>query len=144
MANLNDLELLVKDVADSVIPNGLPDGVAVSPFSATNATALAVAATPQTVKAAVTGKRHFITELVGVNITTAEKASTFLQDEDDVIAWTFIPTNIDAALLAGAENAGKMVLRPALTIASGKAIEIHVAAADVGDVFCTVNGFVEY
>lgn len=142
MANLNDLELLVKEIADGIVPNGLPD-VAMTPFSAVNATALEVAATPQTVKAAVTGKRHFITELIGVNKTTAEKAMTFLQDEDDAISAVFFPASIDGAVLAGSENQGKVIFRPALTIAAGKAIEIHVAGADVGDVFTMVNGFVE-
>ena len=142
MGNLNDLELLVKEVADSVIPNGLPDGVAVSPFSAVNATALATTAAPQAVKAAVSGKRHFITELVGVNITTGEDAVTLLQDEDDVVAWVFVPA--DAGSVSKESGAGKVIFRPALTIAAGKAIEIHNgAASDVGDVFCAVNGFVE-
>ena len=124
------------------IRHGLPE-VAMTAFSATNAAALATAAAPQEVKAAVAVKRHFITELFAVNITTAEKAMTFLQDEDDVIACVFTPLGLDASVLATNPNAGKFTFNPPLVIASGKALEIHVAAADVGDVFCTVNGFVE-
>lgn len=143
MPNLNDAELLLQRSVGGVVPTGLPAEDLITPFSSTNATALAVAATPQTVKAAVAGKRHWITELFAVNITTAEKAAVFLQDEDDVIACTFIPLSIDAAVLSTEQNAGKMTFNPPLVIASGKAIEIHAAAADVGDCFTTVNGFVE-
>ncbi len=139
--NGDTLSSMLTEMQNASRHSTIPDSA--TPFSATNATALAIAATPQEVKAAVASKRHFITEIFPVNITTAEKAITFLQDEDDVISAVFIPLSVDAAVLAIDKNPGKITFNPPLVIASGKAIEIHVAGADVGDVFCTVNGYVE-
>jgi len=133
----------MSDPIQGLAANGLPKALPADavPFSSANATALAATATPKEVKAAVSGKRHFITEAIAVNITTGEDAVTLLQDEDDTVHAVLLPA--DAGTVGREGQAGKYTFDPPLVIASGKAIEIHNgAASDIGDVFCSVNGYV--
>ena len=110
------------------------------PFSAMNATAVALIATPQTIKAAVANKRHWITQSFGINLTSGDDAANVIQDEDDVVAIPLIPA--DAGSVSKEANAGKNTYDPPLVIASGKAIEAG-ALKDLGDVHIGVIGYQE-
>ncbi|MBW7990029.1 MAG: hypothetical protein FVQ84_08450 [Planctomycetes bacterium] len=142
MAKLNDGELLLKKIADAAIPHGLPDGVPISPMSAVNSSAITTT-TGVAIKAAVAGKRHWITEAVAINEATTEDAVFAISDEDDNEYAIMAPVDADGVNNGGGAAMGKYVFNPPLVIPAGKAIEGIGKVAVLGDVWCSINGFVE-
>jgi len=118
-------------------------GVGVSedstPFSAVNATAVAAGATAQSIKAAVAGKRYWITSCFGVNTTTGEDAILQLEDSDDTIYAVIAPADVDQVTAGGAVQ---YVFNPPIPIPVGVGIQV-ACIGDVGDSYMTVTGYVE-
>lgn len=123
----------------NAIHPSIPD--ASTSFSAVGATQVA-GVTPVVIKAAVATKRHWITEAIIQNTTTAEDQIVEIQDEDDVIAArVYAPNVADAgATLAAKEQTIKF--DPPLPIAAGKALEAKATTA-TGDSWVTLIGYVE-
>lgn len=117
--------------------DGYPAGA--TPFYAeVNGTAVAAAATPQTVLAAGgAGIRYYITEAIFWNITGADVAVLKLQDEDDAV--------ITGPFAVGDPAAGEGYLHvkpksPFKQANVNKALEV-ACIGDVGDSYCQIWGY---
>jgi len=128
-----------KDTASSILDlirgskiDHIPTNV--TPFAATTQSAIA-GTTPVAIKAAVTGKRHWITGCSVTNHTASEDSVVVLQDD------TGTPI-VAAVVQAKSLVTYNMSFDIPLEIAAGKAINGRAMAA-TGDSFCTVFGFVE-
>jgi hypothetical protein len=109
-----------------------------TPFNAANGTDISDT-TAQAIKAAVTGKRHWITRITLTNKTASETPIVVIQDD------TGTPVVILTARLGGlaaADSQRDFVFDPPIEVASGKAINGKATTA-TGDVVATVGGFVE-
>lgn len=102
------------------------------PFTATNADAIAAAATPRAIKAAVTGKRHWVSSAVYSNITASEVAKLSVADGS---------TKKAKAVLNGPASI-EVSFNPPIEITAGNAINGY-CDDDVGDSYITVTGYVE-
>lgn len=103
-----------------------------TPFTAVNATAVSLTATPQAIKAAVTGKKHWVTSAIFENITAGEVANLAIQDGSTIKA---------RYCLTGVQSA-QVIFDPPIAITSGAAINAYTAA-NTGDGFITICGYVE-
>lgn len=112
---------------------GVPDDA--KPFVAVNATAI-TSTTPVAIKAAVTGKRHWITGAFFSQPTAAEAGVLTLEDDSGT------PIVIAKVGFSGALQGPTMFFEPPAEVAAGKAIN-GVGSAATGDAFITVMGFVE-
>ncbi len=115
----------------------LLDQIAKTPFSATN-TADITTTTAVEIKAAVAGKRHWITGATCINKTDVETPFIGLQGDGDVLVDVFAPG--DPAIVAGGDT---HYYNPPLVIPSGEAIEGIALLAALGDCIIAVHGYVE-
>lgn len=107
-----------------------------TPFSATNTTDV-TSTSVQVVRAAVTAKKKWITEITVTNKTAAELPVITVEDNTGtpVVIDTFAPG--DPAAGRGSE---RRTYSPPIEVAAGKQIGAH-AGSSVGDVLVTVSGF---
>lgn len=105
-----------------------------TPFVATNQT-LVDGTTARTVKAAVTGKKHWITRITVLNVTAAENTVTNIQDT------TGTPIVL-ATLNAPSQVVSQFTPLSPIEVGAGLAINAAGVAA-TGDVRVTIEGFVE-
>ena len=110
-----------------------------TPFASYNATAVALIATPQTVRAAVTGKKKWIRSCFAVNATTGEDVLISLQDSADTAYAIMVPQDIDATTSG---SATQIFFDPPVEIPAGLAVEA-LASADLGDSYLNVTGWEE-
>lgn len=123
------------DLSHSFAPN-----VLATPFSS-GAAAVNTGAAPITLKAAVTGKRHWVTKCVIVNKTAGEYPVAELTQDPagtPVIKDTLVPMPVSAASMGQVER----IYDPPLEFASGTAIGYQLQSA-TGDCYCTITGWVE-
>lgn len=95
--------------------------------------------TPVAVKAAVTGKRHWVTRASYTNKTASETPIVKLQDD------TGTPVVLDTVRLGGlaaADSQREKTFDPPIEVAAGKAINA-VATTATGDTIVSIGGFVE-
>lgn len=115
---------------------GIPDSA--TPFSGVSA--VIAGTTPVAVRAAVTGKKKWVTKIVATNPTPAEQAVYIVEDD------TGTPVKIaclmvnDPAIGGGGHR--ELVMDPPIEVAAGKAINARAHAA-LGDGFVCVMGFEE-
>lgn len=113
-----------------------------TPFSSGGAAAVNTGAAAISLKAAVTGKRHWITQWTVVNKTAGEYPVAELTEDPAgtpvIKAWAapFAP--------GGAAGMGNITLNfdPPIEITAGKAIGYQLQSA-TGDCYSTIQGFVE-
>lgn len=110
------------------------DGVLCSPFNGSNASAV-TSTTPVAVKAAVAGKKHYITRAQVTQPTPAEAG--FLVLEDD----TGTPVVLARFGFNGVLGLD-CAFNPPLEVAAGKAINLR-SSGSVGDAFINVQGYVQ-
>ncbi len=118
--------------------NGHPLGA--TPFSAQNAAAVALAATPvELVAQPAAGDRIVVKRVTFANKTAGQIAILDLQDEDDTLmAGPFLVG--DPAV--GGQGIREVVFGVPLRLATAKALEVH-CTGDVGDSIAHVQGWVE-
>jgi hypothetical protein len=112
------------------------DGAPVTPFSAINGT-LIDDTTKRAIKAAVAGKRHWITAAKAVNKTSAETPTVQLYDGTPTLLAALCPGDPDVS------PGGDFVeFNPPIEVAAGLKID-GAAVAAVGDCYVTIVGYVE-
>lgn len=132
----------MSDTLQSILATLLPSPVpaTATQFSSGNTTAVAAAATPQTVRAAVTDKKKWITQACAINPTTGEDAILTIL-ADTTVLFRLPATNLAEA--PAQPMAGLVVnFNPPLEVEAGAAIKVG-CVGDVGDSWLSVNGFEE-
>ena len=126
------------DTIKSMIEDGYPPDV--TPFSAQNAAAVALAATPVAVQAAPgAGKRIVVKSVTFTNITAAQIAVLDLQDEDDnLLAGPFL---VGDPVVDG-QGTMEVVFDVPVRLVVNKALEVH-CTGDVGDSHAFCSGWIE-
>lgn len=126
------------DVIKSMIQDGYPPNT--TPFSAQNAAAVALAATPVAVQAAPgAGKRIVVKKAIFTNKTAAQIAVLDLQDEDDnLLAGPFL---VGDPVVDG-QGTMEVVFDVPLRLPVNKALEVH-CTGDVGDSHAHCQGWIE-
>lgn len=116
--------------------NSIP--ASATPFSGTSA--VITSTTPVAVRAAVAGKRKWVTQIMASNPTPAEQVVIIVEDD------TGTPVKIASLMVndpaVGGGGFRTVVLDPPVEVAAGKAINAR-AHASLGDSFVTVLGFEE-
>lgn len=116
-------------------------GVAVKPFT-TNQSSVNTGAAAISLKAAVSGKRHWITKAVFVNKTAGEYPVVELTEDHDgtpVKKDTLAPQDMGNSAAMGQVERN---YDPPLEITAGKSIGFQLQS-ETGDVYGHVHGFVE-
>lgn len=109
------------------------------PFAAFNATAVALIATPQVVKAGSPGKKMWIKSAWAINKTTTEDTFLTLQDSANVGKVMLLPADVDQ--VTGSQPI-PIVFDPPIEIGAGLDLEV-LAGADLGDCHVSVTGYTE-
>ena len=109
---------------------GVPESA--TAFAAVNGTKVSAAASPQAIKAAVTGKRHWITRAIFTNITTGEEANLSIADGSTKKCTYTLNGELSAAV----------TFDPPIEISSGAAINAY-CEVDSGDSYISIQGYVE-
>lgn len=119
---------------------GVPDNV--TPFSSGGSAAVNTGAAAISLKSAVTGKRHWITEWEVVNKTAGEYPVAELTE--DPAGTPVVLARATPHSPGGAAGMGysKIVFDPPIEVTAGKAIGYQLQSA-TGDCYARIGGFVE-
>ena len=110
------------------------------PFRSVNSSDITTT-TNVAIKAAVTGKRHFVREILVVNKTPAEITQVVIQSNTTVKAT--LPGSAGVTTSGTHPQAPKYEFDPPLEFASGEAINGKTVDATTGDFLVHIGGWVE-